>query len=342
MSSITIKQLIAHDLNLKNEKPFLLDKTINLSGVPQVVFDFFQKHIENSLNARQIKACTFADKDTYVQNKVIKIYNNINDERVFISETREMATDLFIKMKATSTKSDGTLFFMIYNKESEDYLAIMKMDPNKGIQINKKDYSLKVQENMLPNPEDKLHKCAFIKLTSDFSNEQVHLHILDRQQKPGEVSKFFMMNFLQAHEIMNDEIMTKRVINKLNEQALSIVPKESDILDFQFKVDQMFKNGMDVDLDYDLEKLVKPFIKEEKERADFIENFKKSLRDEFEDVKFQFKVVKKPTIVSYQSKGKEIKIEFPIGLKGSKIFIHKEDNELNIRIKDIELEEKFK
>ncbi|MEK3807208.1 nucleoid-associated protein [Bacillus sp. FSL H8-0547] len=340
--SITIKQMIAHDMDLKKESPLLAPDIINLTSVPTVIFDFFTRHIQNSLNARQIKACTFNDSSTYVQTKVNVIAKNLTMTPIFVNETHELTKDLFLKMKATSSKSSGALFFLIYDIDGEDYLGIMKMDQNNGIQINKVTFSLEVQENMLPNPEDKLHKCAFIKLISDFKNENVHLHILDRQKASGEVSQFFMNSFLQSNEILNDKIMTKRVVDKLHEIAERIVPKEQ-VLPFQFSIDRLFQNGKEIDLDLDLEKLVIPYINEEKQRADFIESFKTSLRSEFEDVKFQFKAEKEPTVMCFNSAGKEIKIEFPIEFFGTLVKIDQStQGKTIITIEDMELLQKTK
>ncbi|MFA2692929.1 nucleoid-associated protein [Bacillus mycoides] len=342
---ITIKQLIAHDLDLKKEKAGLFEDIINLTSIPSTVFEFFTEHITNSLNAKQIKACRFANKDTFIQRKASNITQKLTEVPVFVEETRDMAEDLFSKMKSTSTKSSGTLFFIIYNDTRNDYLGIMKMDPNNGIQINKETHTLTVQENMLPNPEDKLHKCAFIKLQTDIFSEEVHLHVLDRQQSGGDVSKYFMINFLQASEILNDKIMTTRVIDKLTEEALRIVPDEKDQLDFQFNVDRMFKSGDVIDLDHDLEKLVAPYITEEKNRADFIESFKLSLRQDFEDVKFQFTAERdKEMYVCLTSPGKEIKIEFDIELQGDVIKIKQDDINLKtiITIDGLRLDKKIR
>ncbi|MDG1601915.1 nucleoid-associated protein [Bacillus paranthracis] len=343
--TIQIKQLIAHDLDLEKTKPGFFDDIINLTSIPATVFDFFTKHITNSLNARQIKACTFNNKDTYIQTKVSNIAQNLTDIPVFIEETRDMAEDLFSKMKSTSTKSSGTLFFIIYNDTHHDYLAIMKMDPNNGIQIDKDTHTLTVQENMLPNPDDRLHKCAFVKLQKDIFIENVHLHVLDRQQTGGEVSKYFMINFLQASEILNDKIMTTRIIDKLTEEALNITPDPEKQLDFQFDVNRMFKSGRPIDIDHDLERLITPYIQEEKNRADFIEGFKLSLREDYEDVKFQFNAERdKGMFICFTSPGKEVKIEFDVNLQGDIIKVQqdKDIKKTVITIEGIPLEKKIR
>ncbi|WP_338754231.1 nucleoid-associated protein [Bacillus sp. FJAT-52991] len=340
--TIAITQMIAHDIDLTKQTPSLASQVINLAGVPAVVLEFFTDHIATSLNARQVKASKFTEGNNFVQSQVINFASDISNTQEFIKISHSLTNELFRNMKTTSSTSHGALFFLMYTYQSGYYLAVMKMDPNQGIQIDKSDFSLKVQENMLPNPNDKLHKCAFIKLVDDFSDEEVHLHVLDRQQKAGEVSKYFMINFLGATEILNDKIMTDRVIKKLQEETLSIVPQKK-ALDFYVAVDKTFANGKNIDIDLDLEKLITPFVEEEKQRADFIEGFKTSLRSEYEDVSFQFKSEKDPTTVCYQSSDKKVKIEFPIEF--FKTYITVDDSQKDktiITISEIELKQKNK
>ena len=339
MDDINIKQLIAHDLDLDKETPTLFDKIINLTTVQHVVFDFFKRHITTSLNAKQIKSCKFNDEDAYVYTKSKNIYRNLEDVSVFVDESKRLAKDLFVKMKS-STRSSGALFFLIYSIGDQDYLAIMKMDPNRGIQIDKENQKLIVHKDMLPNPEDKLHKCSFIKLNTT-EDEEVHLYVLDRQQTAGAVSRFFMYDFLQATEILNDRIMTEKVLSKLYDESISIAA-EQDPLEFEYKVNQIFQSNTFIDLDNTLEGLLRDYMDNEKEVFDYIEGFKSSLREENDEVSFQFTVQRDPTTVTYVSSDKSIKIQFPLDLKENKVEVNHENNQWSFTIKDIELSEKLR
>jgi hypothetical protein len=342
--NINIKQMIAHDINLNNESPVLFNDIINLTSVPNTVLEFFRKHIKNSLTNKQSKACKFNESVTYVQNKVIEINNHFDDISLFVKTTQEIANFLFSIMKATSTKSSGTLFFLVYDDGDKNYLAIMKMDPNNGIQIDKEKHTLIVQPNMLPNPADKLHKCAFILITESYENKDVHLNILDRQINRGEVSKYFMSTFLQASEILNDAIMTKRVVDKLFQEAEKIAPDNA--FAFQSAVTNMFSDGKDIDLDNDMEKLIKPYLHGDKDRDTFIENFKTQLIKEFDnDVKFQFTAKSEPTTIILSSPGKEVKFEFDIELLEAGIVNiddRTKENSTIIEVKNLKLNKKYK
>ncbi len=172
----------------------------NLTTIPAVAHQFFANHIRSSLNAPQIKACRFRG-NSRVQKSVQRIAQRLDDIPLFVRETQDLTRFLFTTMKSTSSRSSGTLFFLIYSDTHSTHLGILKMDPNQGLQIDRVRHTLRVQENMLPNPEDKLHKCAFIRLGEP--SEAVHLHVLDRQQTLGDVSKFFLNTFLEADEVPN-------------------------------------------------------------------------------------------------------------------------------------------
>ncbi|MCR6111793.1 nucleoid-associated protein [Bacillus sp. A301a_S52] len=338
--SININQVIAHEINLEKDSVGLNDAVFSLNSIPTVVFDFFKDHISTSLKAKQIKSCKFNDEGTYVQQKVVRIASDIEEKSKFVSISRDLATDFFNKMKGTSSQSHGTLFFLIYNYSGKDYLGILKMDPNKGIQIDIESNELKVQENMLPNPEHNLHKCAFIKLTNNFSNEDVHLDVLDRQQKPGEVSKFFMSTFLQATEILNDKIMTQRIFDTLYNKSESISPK--DKLKYESHVERLMKNGNEFDFDKSVDSLLIPFMEGEEDRKQMIEGIKEEIRNEYEDVKFQFTVEKESTIMQYSTVGKELKIEFKLDLLNDKIEVDESGSKTVITIRDLDLIKKYR
>ena len=109
-------------------------------------------------------------------------------------------------MKRTSSTSSATLIFLHYfNVDSgKDYLGILKMDPNDGIELDP-ERVFKVRKHMLPNVKERLHKSAFIKLDEKLFAEESHLYVLDKQQKMDGISKFFLEAFLNAKEVNSDK-----------------------------------------------------------------------------------------------------------------------------------------
>ncbi|MDQ0158856.1 nucleoid-associated protein [Alkalibacillus salilacus] len=309
MSNINIKQIIAHDIDTDNDHPRLFDQIFNLTSVPNRILTFFKDHINVSLNAKQIKTSQF-NSNSIVNLKTSEIAQDLSNTEVFIQKSKELTQSLHDAIISSTSKSSGTIFFIVYDINEVNHLAILKMDPNSGIQIDKTSLKLTVQENMLPNPGDKLHKCAFIKLETNI-NDRSNIYVLDRQRGPTGVSMFFMKSFLNAEEVVNDKIMTDRVIDKLYEEAPNIAP-DKDPIEFHLEVDNTFSNGRHIDLDNVLDELIRPHMENEKAREEYIEGFKSSFSEEYEDYHYIFTVNKENTKVVYYTEEKDIKFEFPI------------------------------
>lgn len=320
MSDINIKQIIAHDINTELDSPTLFDRILNLTAIPTKILKFFKDHINVSLNAKQIKTCEF-EEGAKVKNQSIRINESITDQETFVTVTKEMTQDLHRAIKSTSSNSSGTIFFIIYDLNQINYLGILKMDPSSGIQIDKTTLELSIQDNILPKPEDRLHKCAFIKLPPFAEGSEVDLYVLDRQRGPRGISKFFMNTFLQANELLNNRIMSERVISKLYDEAPNIAPGKEDI-EFHLEVDKTFRNGRQIDLDHALEELIQPYMENEKQREEYIESFKQSFREEYDKYHFNFQVEKEATTVVFTSDEKDIKLEFPINILGDVVRIN--------------------
>ncbi|GFZ93947.1 hypothetical protein GCM10008018_45520 [Paenibacillus marchantiophytorum] len=351
MPNIAISKLIAHDLALDKASPKTYQQLMELSQIPSEVLDFFSKHISNSVIAKQIRACTFTHKEAAVLLNCNEIARNPDDNQLFINNSINMTQLLFNVMKASSSRSSGTLIFILYNDLDTGlpYLAILKMDPNKAIQIDRTNYKFVIQEDILPSINEKLHKCAFIKLSPTLWDDDFHLKVLDKQQVTGEVSKYFLLSFLESRAVIDNKVMTELVSVNLVEYAIQekIIQTQSEIVNFNAKVDRLLSNGSDIDLDRDLDSLFKTYVKGDADRGDKIDGFKQRLVQKRENVMFEFVAEKKPTIAMFADVDSSIKIQFPLQDMNTKVFLdykHEEDGSVTtiIKLKGVELKEKFK
>jgi hypothetical protein len=345
-----IKNLIAHDIDLAQKTPSPAKNVIDIETTPEDVLKFFSDHVEKAHTTKQIKVCRFSNEKAQVLQDSNDIAKDIEKDDLFISATADMTQRLFNIMKGSSSTSSGTMIYLIYEDltDSTHYLGIMKMDPNKGIQYQKSTNSFLVQKNMLPNVKERLHKTAFIKLKNDLWVEDIHLFVLDKQQTNETVSKFFLITFLEAEEKINDTLVTELVEKKLVEMARAekITEAPIDLLDFSSKVDGMLSSQREIDLDHELDSLLKQYIPGDGDRESKVEEIKLALRNENEEVYFQFKANKKPSFAEYTDSQNQIKIKFPLALKGKKVFIDTVDDDGKkvtvIRIEGTDLIEKFK
>lgn len=266
--------MIAHKLQITKPLPKLSDKCIDLKDLEnnKDALEFFTTHIENSRNQGFVKRCQFDSlEDNTIKNSVDSIIDEINDpvkfEQVFIDESKSMALKLARNMKSSSTKSDGSLFVLLYSVKGENHIGLLKMDPDIGVEV-KDDLSIVVRQGMLPSKREKLHKSAFIICKDEFKSNELHLFVLDRQQGSKDPAQFFLKNFLNARELPDNKNLTaayqKEIVNEFRE----ILPE-----DIFMKFNQNFKKrlmtGKKFVLDVDFPVLLKEVLPEEQEDADF-------------------------------------------------------------------------
>jgi hypothetical protein len=324
LAGIKIRKMIAHYIDLDQEKPILVDRIIDIDKEEPTVIDFFSIHISKALTTKQIKTCKFQTEKSAVLTDCLDISKNLEDNDFFIGATSDMTARLFNFMKSSTSKSSGTMIYMVYLNENNDryYLGILKMDPNKGIEFDPSRYSFKVRENMLPTVKEKLHKTAFVKLDENVFGEESHLYVLDKQQGGDGVSKFFMTNFLEAEEVLNHKKMTQLIDETLMEYAIeNKIAEGIKTLDFKLEVDKLLSSGKSFDFDNDVDNFLKSYVPGEGNRENLIEELKQSIRGKNEDSYFQF-IVEKPSTMAYVSNEENsIRIQFPLSLKDKNVFI---------------------
>jgi hypothetical protein len=290
------------------------------------VVEFLTEHVEKASTAKQIKTCKFKTDKAAVLTDCIDISKNLEDDDAFISATADMTARLFNFMKASTSRSSGTVIFINYNNVNtgRNHLGLLKMDPNTGIEFDPVNHTFKVRQNMLPTVRERLHKTAFIKLEENLFTEDSHLYVLDKQQTTDTVSHFFMTSFLEAEEVINDKKMVNIVDSTLMKFATEDKIAEG-INPFEFKkeVDSILANGNEFDFDNDVEKLLKKRVDGEENVEKLINEIKKSIKDEFEDAYFQFPVKRKETTAYVNSKDKNIKFQFPMSLYNKTVFVKK-------------------
>ncbi|WP_404331616.1 nucleoid-associated protein [Mesobacillus maritimus] len=324
MVGITIKKMIAHYMDLNQDKPTLVDRIIDIEKEDSKIISFFSEHIEKALTTKQIKICIFQTDKAAVYMDCLDISKKLEDDDCFIGATADMTARLFDYMKSSTSKSSGTMIYMIYENDSNGriYLGILKMDPNEGIEFDPLKYSFKVRYRMLPTVKEKLHKTAFVKLGENVFSEESHLYVLDKQQSGDGVSKFFMYNFLEAEEVLNDKKMTKIIDETLMDYAVeNKIAEGIKPLDFKQEVDKLLSSGKEFDFDNDVDNFLKSYVPGEEDRDKLIEDLKQSIRSKNEDSYFQFTVVKESTMAYVNNAERSIRIQFPLSLKDKNVFI---------------------
>lgn len=349
MSNLSILKMIMHDLDLKKNSPNHFDHVIDVKSLDSEITDFFCDHIENVMKNRKIQNCRFNHEYAAVLQDCLEIANALDDEQLFVDNTKNISTLLFNEMKKSSSISSGALIFVqfINNHNGSQFISILKMDPNKAIQLDASKNTFKVQTDILPNVKQSLHKCAIIKLELDLWDQEIQLRVLDKQQSKGEVSKFFLLHFLEARKITNDKSMTNLVHNQLiahviEEQIIDV----SQLGPFSREVDQFLTPNRNVDLERDLDGLLSPYVEGDAELEGIIDSFKLKLLAHDENAYFCF-IAERDKEKNYviNDRTKNLKVQFPIQYLGREIQVddlieHNEKKGRIITIRDLDLEEK--
>ncbi|WP_180954125.1 nucleoid-associated protein [Bacillus sp. M6-12] len=336
MATIHIKKVIAHHLDLNLSEPTCVDSLVDLSK-PELTLlvNFFEKHIKNALNESRIKPCIFEEKTGDVYTHSLKLYKQMTDEN-FINSSQILTKRLHGFMKTTSSKSSGALIFILYQLDSKYSLAIMKMDPNEGVEFDPINVTFTVRKNMLPDTREKLHKSAFI-LLDDLENvdDDIHLYVLDKQQKADTVSKFFLQNFLQAKEKLNHE----KIASLFEETVLDYASEHLNPFVVKRKLDKVLIEGAQINVDTALEDLFREFEPGEENRKQMIESVKDKMRKIRPDSFFEFKIQNRDDAnLVLTSKDSNISVRFPESLFEKSIFVEISDEDSEEKYTIIKIE----
>lgn len=313
--TLIISKIIVHKLNINNPLPILNDTCIDLSNTElQEALLFFQNHIMNSRKQGAMKRCQFADiEDNSIRKsmtKIIEVQDTDELDGIFIEESRWLTKRLAERIRHSSSRSDGSLFVILYQDNEKKFVGLLKMDPNDGVQVNA-DLSITVRRDMLPSINEKLHKSALIEL-KEYRENEFHLFVLDKQKGLNE-ARYFMEYFLNAKELSSDKNMTKFIQSEIVNSFDQLIetaskPKLNSELRKRFLEQDRF------DIDTDLEPILRPLLKESFRNLDLtdsISDFKDKILQVYPDAQFNFvpdeDVVKE---VIFRTPNKNVELRF--------------------------------
>ncbi|MBL1230745.1 nucleoid-associated protein [Enterococcus sp. BWB1-3] len=334
---IIINRLIVHKLNLRGNQPVLNDTCIDIEEVEdfEEALNYFKIHISNSRKQSFMRRCQFMGlENNTVKLNVERIMSNKEVpelfEETFIKESQAMTKKLFSTMKSTSSRSDGSLFFLYYTMDQKEYIGIIKMDPNTGVEIDD-NLKIKVRKSMLPSVNEKLHKLAFIAIKNSYLENEFHLYVLDRQNGNKDTAQYFMDIFLNAKILSNNTILTQEIEKELITGFQEEIIPNNKWPKFSNAVKNKLNSGELFNIDEDIPSLVRPFLDKKNRDMDLkipIEIVKANILKKHPDADLIFKPdvnFKKPII--YKSKNGEIEIRIKQGISSELVDIIPENED---------------
>lgn len=256
-SGMTIRRMAINAIDLEESDAKTSAELFPLENSNEIIDDFFRTHFSDTRNGKSTKSCKFIDEDATAKTKIERFAENITDEN-FLRLSGELTENLFKIMKNSSSTSSGTFFVFEVNTDEEDCIFIIKLDPKHGVQVDYDDLTVKVLENILPDSNDRVHKCAIIRYNKK-DDVEADLFVMDKQQKEGEPARFFIETFLQAEEILNDKIITRTVIKEAKDKITSLLPEVDKNLIYN-SIDKVFSNGAHIELDKAINDVLKNHV----------------------------------------------------------------------------------
>lgn len=245
-TNMKIHRMSINAIDLNESDPMHSGKLFPIGEENKVIDDFFRTHVVDTREGKSTKSCRFIDEDATVKTKIKRFASNRSDEE-FLKLAKELTENLFKIMKNSSSNSSGTYFVLELEIDNEGCIFLIKLDPKQGVQIDYDSLTVSVLENILPDSNDRVHKCAIIRFNKP-ENEEAELFVMDKQQKEGEPARFFIETYLQAEELLNNRIISKEVVREAKEQFVSILP-DVDSNKIYDSIDREFSNGSRIELD---------------------------------------------------------------------------------------------
>lgn len=344
---IVLYKLIAQDINLEIDAAYddttANRQTVDLQVMSAPIKSYFVKHIDNSNKASYKKVCKFTHAAALVYTECVEVLANIDDDDVFISASVAMTRSLHTAMRSSTSRSSGTMLYMIYEDTvtMDKYFGIFKMDRNDAIEFNRVTNTFVLHNNILPTLREKLHKTAIVKLKSNLLNEQIHLYVMDKQQSADVgPSKFFLNVFLEAEEVMNNQVATDVVSSTIKQMVASgEVSGVTEPVPFIKQLNFMMTSGRDFDFDIEIDRLLIPYIPGEADREREMIKIKEKIQEKDRDIPFQFKVKCKQPQTTYTDSHKQVKLQFPTAYSEvDKVSVKYDGEDTVIVIKGVKLE----
>lgn len=332
-SNMKIKRMTVNAIDLDKNKARVSDKIFPIEDNNEIIENFFISHFMETRSGRSTKSCRFIDDDATVKTKVYRYVDNMNDDE-FIKLSNELTENLFNIMKNSTSTSSGTYFVFDLETDKEECIFLIKLDPREGVQMDYETLTLQVLEDILPDSNDRVHKCAIIRYNKQ-EDQDTDLFVMDKQQREGEPARFFIETYLQAEELLNDGIMTKHVIREAKSQLMELLPEVPKSKLYQ-AINSSFTNGTRIELIKTVEDILLDTVPEDKEDRDiFIEaNSKKFVfdyLDKYPDHQTTFKVERNDNLIIYRADSDQMYFRYNKGIR-TKVDI-KETEEGHIAIK---------
>jgi hypothetical protein len=210
---VEIRRLIVHVLDNQTDPPqpvFSDDEC----EVDEHINGFFATHIQKALAEENAKIAKFSRPDGAANRLCQAIFGRTTS---FARNSKRLAELLFAPMRQTRAISPGDMVVCLYAARNfpGQFLGIFKMDLSEAfthrIQMRQGRVAIQIaaQENVLPNPTQKLQKCVFIRPPCNDYEMVILDNQIARLLDTSGVANFFCKTFLECELWQTDREKTR-------------------------------------------------------------------------------------------------------------------------------------
>jgi hypothetical protein len=226
--SVNILKAVLHILDKDASEPLLNEFELEIN---EDLHTFLEKHISRALADDDARKACFREGKNIVREVGQRM---ALDGDYFLEGSWEIARQMFRSMKTNNNISSTDLVICVYEGETGNSTAVLKMDYTTSFlhDIQKVEDKFRItiarNETSLPGINQKIQKCAFIR--GGFSSSGYDLIVLDNQihkNTDEPVAQFFLENFLDA-ELINDSKSYTQLFKKETENWIRSKVKEGE------------------------------------------------------------------------------------------------------------------
>jgi hypothetical protein len=224
-------------------------------------YEYFERHIIRGLGDDDAKPARFEGERNIVRDICKEIFE---DDNTFIDNSKKLAQYLYKCMANDEKEVSGDLAVIRFESEKGTFIALLKLNfsnvyshmlKNDGGKLN---VNVGVSKTGLPNINQKVSKCAFIRPSKDATDYE--LLICDK-----ELEGYFVQAFLKC-SLYKDSREKTKVIRHNSELFARKVFRDNaqEAESFRKKVTEELQNGESFDIDRIVEEsLPTPALRQE-------------------------------------------------------------------------------
>lgn len=226
LTDVQVNAGVIHIVNPREERLATSDAELDLGA--EGVAEFLVGHVTRGLADPKARAAAFDGDGADSSGALCRL--PLVDPGQLVAASTALAERLYEVSRTNRSVSDGTLAVLRCTAAETDFVALLKLDPAAAFRAQvtqaggQRRVTLEREDDILPSIRERLQKAAFVPA----DGADTELLVVDRQRAGLDVSRFFLVAFLGAHEAMDAVERTRDLYERLTNAKNDIASTLSD------------------------------------------------------------------------------------------------------------------